>query len=123
MRLLCMVSALVFVASVVSAYDIITVPTADQLREGEIELAYYYAFLKYDDPNPEFIQVLTLYVGVTDRLELDAHMYAVNDNETSVFPIGNVKLLSEAEHGADLVFGCKNMIPKNAKSSHKNRFY
>ena len=109
MRLPCLVSALLFAASVVSAYDVITVPTANQLKQGEIELAYYYAFLRKNDPEPEFMQIQTLYVGLTDRLELDAHRYAIDNDETSIILIGNVKLLSEGKHGADVVFGCKNM--------------
>jgi hypothetical protein len=109
MRLFCLVAALVFAASVVSAYDIITVPTANLLKQGEIELAYYHAFLRGDNPKPEFMHVETLYVGVTDRLELDAHSYAIDNNDTSVIVIGNVKLLSESKDGADVVFGCKNM--------------
>lgn len=109
MRLLCLVSILAFAASVVSAYDVITVPTANQLKKGEIELAYYYAFLRYNDPKPEFMQIQTLYVGITDRFELDTHMYAVDSNRTSVILIGNVKLLSEKDNWADVVVGCKNM--------------
>ena len=109
MRVLCLVSVLAFVASVVSAHDVITVPTANQLKQGEIELAYYYAFLRNNDPKPEFMQIQTLYVGITDRLELDTHMYGIDSNRTSMILIGNVKLLSEDKYGADVVVGCKNM--------------
>jgi hypothetical protein len=109
MRLFCLVSALVLATSVVSAYDVLTVPTANQFKQGEIELAYYHAFLRTDDPEPEFMHVETLYVGVTDRLELDAHRYAIDNNETSIILIGNVKLFSESKDGADVVLGCKNM--------------
>ncbi len=71
------------------AGDIVTVPTANQVKAGEADVAVYYLGLDQDSlvdavrpPNvPEdidFVRAQTLYVGLTDRIELDAHRYDVD---------------------------------------------
>ena len=76
---------LAFAAGMAVAGDIVTVPTANQVKAGEVDLAVYYLGLD-NDSLPEFIQPLdigfvraqTAYIGVTDKLEIDAHRYDVD---------------------------------------------
>ena len=76
---------LAFAAGMAVAGDIVTVPTANQVKAGEVDLAVYYLGLD-NDSLPEFIQPLdigfvraqTAYIGVTDKLELDIHRYDVD---------------------------------------------
>lgn len=79
------VLVLVLAAGVATAGDIVTVPTANQVKAGEVDLAMYYLGLD-NDSLPEAIQPLdigfvraqTLYVGITDKWELDVHRYDVD---------------------------------------------
>ena len=90
------------------ADDIVTMPTANQLKAGEVDAAVYY--IKLDNPSgaPQFIQYQTLYLGLTERFELDVHHATVDNNETSTVLVGSVKLLSESPTTPDLVFGVRN---------------
>ena len=67
------------------AGDIVTVPTANQLRAGEVDLAYYHIDVDKGSLVPalqgvgiDFVRAQTLYVGVTDRIEIDAHRYDID---------------------------------------------
>ena len=71
------------------AGDIVTVPTANQVKAGEADVAAYYIGLDQGSlvdairpPNVpeeiEFVRAQTLYVGLTDRIELDVHRYDVD---------------------------------------------
>jgi hypothetical protein len=67
------------------AGDIVTVPTANQVRAGEADVAIYYISVDNDSlvapVQPlgiDFVRAQTLYVGLTDRLELDVHRYDVD---------------------------------------------
>jgi len=62
------------------AADIVTVPTANQLKAGEMDVAAYYISVDQDsliEPlqglGIDFVRFQTLYVGLTDKVELDAH--------------------------------------------------
>ena len=50
-------------ATVAYAADIVTVPTANQLKQGEVDLAYYYIGLDFPEPMPQRVNVQTLYLG------------------------------------------------------------
>jgi hypothetical protein len=108
MRYLFFAVALLLTGSVL-ADDIVTMPTANQLRAREVDVAAYYLKLDFDSPAPEFVQYQTLYVGLTDRFELDAHRAAVDNNETSVILVGTIKLLSETLLTPNVVVGCRNI--------------
>jgi hypothetical protein len=76
---------LVLAAGVAMAGDIVTVPTANQVKAGEVDMAVYYLGLDngslpeaVQPLNIEFVRAQTLYVGVTDKLEIDAHRYDVD---------------------------------------------
>jgi hypothetical protein len=76
---------LVVAASVAMAGDIVTVPTANQVKAGEVDLAMYYLGLDNDslvEPiqplDIGFVRAQTAYIGVTDKLEIDVHRYDVD---------------------------------------------
>lgn len=84
------------------AADIVTVPTANQLKAGEADVAVYYIGVDDDslvDPLPlldiDFVRVQTLYVGLTDRVELDVHRYDVD--ELGVNSIFNATYMLQSE--------------------------
>ncbi len=67
-------------AGAVMAADIVTVPTANQVKAGEVDLAVYYVDVDRDSLIPpirplgiDYVRFQTIYVGVTDKLEIDAH--------------------------------------------------
>jgi hypothetical protein len=56
------------------------VPTANQLKAGEVDVAVYYISVDQGSLIPplqpmdvDYVRFQTLYVGVTDKVELDAH--------------------------------------------------
>lgn len=90
------------VASAALAGDIVTVPTANQLKAGEVDLAHYY--IGVDDGSLieglrgagiDYVRAQTLYVGLTDKIEIDAHRYDVN--EAGVETIWNSTVVIQEE--------------------------
>lgn len=76
---------LALAAGTALAGDIVTVPTANQMRAGEVDAAIYYISVDEDSliapVRPlgiDFVRCQTLYVGLTDKIELDAHRYDVD---------------------------------------------
>jgi len=72
-------------AGAVLAGDIVTVPTANQVKAGEVDLATYYIAVDEDSLIPalrgrdiDYVRAQTLYAGLTDKLELDVHRYDVD---------------------------------------------
>ncbi len=108
MRYLSVVVVLLCLCGGAFADDIVTMPTANQLKAGEVDVAAYYLSLDFPEPMPQNVQYQTLYVGLTDRFELDLHRADVDNDETSVVLVGSVKLLSEGLTTPDLVFGVRN---------------
>ncbi len=109
MKYLFLVILVLFVASCAFADDIVTMPTANQLKAGELDTAAYYLSLDNPAGAPQFVQIQTLYYGLTDKLELDIHRSAVDKNETGTIVVGSYKLLSESPTTPDLVVGCRNI--------------
>ena len=75
------------------AGDIVTVPTANQVKAGEIDVADYYIFVDsdslvspLDQMDIEFVRAQTLYVGLTDKVEVDVHRYDA-DNPAGIPPL------------------------------------
>jgi hypothetical protein len=73
------------VAAAALAGDIVTVPTANQLKAGEADVAVYYiavdneALIRPLRPiGIGFVRAQTLYVGLTDQVEVDVHRYDVD---------------------------------------------
>jgi hypothetical protein len=90
------------------ADDIVTMPTANQLKKGEVDVAAYYLWLSLPDGAPQFVQYQTLYLGLTDRIELDVHRAYVDTDKTSYVLVGSYKALAEGPTTPDLVFGVRN---------------
>ncbi|MCX6360927.1 MAG: hypothetical protein NT029_14035 [Armatimonadetes bacterium] len=91
------------------ADDIVTMPTANQLKAREFDAAVYYISLSMPAGAPQYVQYQTLYLGLTDRLELDLHRAAVDNDAKSVVVVGQYKLLSEGPDTPDLVVGVRNL--------------
>jgi len=67
------------------AADIVTLPTANQLKAGEVDLATYYIavdngglIVPLRSLGIDSIRVQTIYAGLTDKIELDIHRYDVD---------------------------------------------
>jgi hypothetical protein len=94
------------------AADIVSMPTANQMKAGEVDTAGYYFFLDFDKPMPQFVRVETLYVGLTDKLELDLHRYDLDRVAPATLCIASYKLLSENQKQPDLVIGAKDIADR-----------
>lgn len=128
MRYLFMLIALFLISGCAVADDIVTMPTANQLKAGEVDIAAYYLGLDTPQGAPQFIQYQTLYVGLTDRIELDFHRANVDTDRASTVAVGSFKLLSESQTMPDLVVGCRNLGGTSttngpAKDKSKDRSY
>lgn len=110
MRYLLAVIVLALAGSCCVADDIVTMPTANQLKAGEVDVAAYYLGLDMPVGAPQSVNYMTLYVGITDRLEIDAHRADVDKDETSTVVVASYKLLSETPTAPDLVVGVRNLF-------------
>jgi len=113
-------------AGVAMAGDIVTVPTANQVKAGEIDVAAYYIFVDKDSLVPQLrppalaaevhsVRAQTIYCGLTDKLELDIHRYDA-DNAAGIPPLAvhtifNVTALvrEEDESGPNVVLGVRDL--------------
>jgi hypothetical protein len=109
MRLFIALIALLALAGCAIADDIVTMPTANQLKAGEVDAAIYYLGLNLPAGAPQQVNYQTLYVGITNRLELDVHHADVDKDETSTVLVGSLKLFSETKTMPDVVVGCRNI--------------
>ncbi len=110
MRIVFLAVALALILSCCAlADDIVTMPTANQLKMGEMDVAAYYLNLSFPKPAPQFVQYQTIYVGLTNRIELDIHRAAIDNDETSTLLVGSFKLMSETLVTPDVVVGCRNI--------------
>jgi len=103
-------AVLIAVCSVAYAADIVTVPTANQLRAGEIDVAYYHLGLDLAPPAPQSLEAQTLYFGLTDQIELDVHRYDPDGDRESVLVNASFCLMRETETMPDLVIGGRNLL-------------
>ncbi|NIM05308.1 MAG: hypothetical protein GTO55_04285 [Armatimonadetes bacterium] len=99
-------------ASAAFAADIVTCPTANQLKAGEVDVAGYYIFLDFPEPMLQYVRVQTLYVGVTDRLELDLHRYDLDRIAPETLWIASYKVHSEDAKMPDVVVGAKDLADR-----------
>lgn len=98
-----------FLGAAAIADDIVTMPTANQLKAREVDIAAYYLDLSMPSGAPQFVYYQTLYVGLTDRIELDIHRAKVNRDEDSVVLVGSIKLVNEGPDTPDVVIGLRNI--------------
>ncbi len=112
-------------AGVAMAGDIVTVPTANQVMAGEIDVADYYIFVDNDalveaiQPlDIDFVRVQTFYMGLTDELEIDVHRYDVD--VLGVESIYNVTylVLKEDMKRPNVVIGGRDLTREYDKASY-----
>jgi hypothetical protein len=112
-------------AAAAPAADIVTVPTANQLRAGEIDLAGYYIFVD-NDALVDAIQPLdigsvraqTFYMGLTDEVELDIHRYDVDKvGKDSIYNL-NVLVLKEDAKRPNVVIGGRDLTNEYGHASY-----
>ncbi len=112
-------------AGVASAGDIVTVPTANQVKAGEIDLAGYYIFVD-NDALVDAIQPLdigsvraqTFYMGLTDEVELDIHRYDVDKvGKDSIYNL-SVLLLKEDAKRPNLIIGGRDLTKVYGHASY-----
>jgi hypothetical protein len=110
MRAGILIGTLVLGALAALAADIVTMPTANQLKQGQVELADYYLDLSYPGvpTAPRFVHYQTAYVGLTNYLELDVHHAIVDRDANSTVLVASAKLLSESPTQPDVVVGVRN---------------
>lgn len=107
------------------AGDIVTVPTANQLAAGEVDFALYY--ISVDNGSLiaplrpmgiDAVRVQTIYVGVTDKVEVDAHRYDVD--ELGVATIWNATVVLQAEdmERPEVVLGGRDLSREYGKASY-----
>jgi hypothetical protein len=108
-----LIAILILVLLATAAYgaDIVTCPTANQLKAGQVDVAYYYLGLDNPDPQPQSLQAQTVYVGITDKLELDAHRYdpQASRDRTATILNATYLLVSETAKLPNVVFGGRNL--------------
>jgi hypothetical protein len=107
------------------AADIVTVPTANQLQAGEIDAAIYYISVDRGSLIPplqpldiDFVRVQTLYLGVTDEVELDVHRYDVDVAGSDTIFNATVVLQHEDLNRPGLVIGGRDLSREYGHASY-----
>lgn len=107
------------------AADIVTVPTANQLQASEVDVALYHirvsrsALIAPLRPlGIRYVRAQTLYIGVTDQVELDVHRYDVDKLGTET--IINATVLVQAEDGERpaIVVGGRDLTRQYDRASY-----
>jgi len=98
------------------AGDIVTVPTANQVKAGEIDVADYYIFVDQDaliDPlqplDIDFVRVQTFYMGLTDEVEVDVHRYDVDVAGVNTIFNATYLVLKEDMERPNVVLGGRDL--------------
>lgn len=106
-------TVLLILAAATAAYcgDIVTVPTANQLKAGEVDVAYYYLGLDLQTGAPSSLQAQTVYIGLTDRIEIDLHRYDPEKNldKTSTIINASFLVMEETALTPAIVVGGRNL--------------
>jgi hypothetical protein len=104
------------VANAAPAADIVTVPTANQLKAGEIDLAGYHIFVDNDalvdaiqPVGIDSVRAQTMYMGLTDEVELDVHRYDVDKVGTDSIYNLTVVVLKENAKRPNVVVGGRDL--------------
>jgi hypothetical protein len=107
------------------AGDIVTVPTANQLKAGESDVALYYIGVDRDSLiaplqklDIDSVRAQTLYVGITDQVEVDAHRYDVDTLGTNT--IWNSTIMVQPETGSHpiVVVGGRDLSRRYGHASY-----
>lgn len=108
--LLCLTVSAAFAA------DIVTVPTANQLKAGEVDVAAYH--LELDDLGlMDCVRAQTLYAGLTDRVELDVHRYDVDELGVATIVNATYLALVEDEKNPNVVVGVRDLTSEYDRAS------
>ena len=93
------------------AGDIVTMQTANQMGPGEVDVAQYYITFDYPPGLPEHAALTTMYVGVTDRIELDVWYIDADEGFANVTVLNATGLLLSERKGdcADVVVGVRDI--------------
>ena len=107
------------------AADIVTVPTAHQLQAGEMDVAVYYVSVDRGSLIPplrpldiDFVRIQTLYVGLTDEVELDVHRYDVDVAGSDTIFNATVVLQREDLNRPGLVLGVRDLSREYGHASY-----
>ncbi len=98
---------LALAAGVAMAGDIVTVPTANQVKAGEVDLAAYYIFL-HNQPI-DFVRAQTMYVGITDKVELDVQRFDVEMMGAETLANATVLVQAETPKKPAVVIGADDL--------------
>ncbi|MBI2843773.1 MAG: hypothetical protein HYX78_10270 [Armatimonadetes bacterium] len=111
MKAIVIIVAVLLAAGAAYSGDIVTVPTANQLKAGEIDVAYYYLGLDMPVGLPSSLQAQTVYIGLTDRIELDVHRYDPEKalDKTSTIVNASLLILGETAVTPAIVIGGRNI--------------
>jgi hypothetical protein len=105
--------ALALTAGVVSssrAADIVTMPTANTLKAGQVQVAYYHLWLDYRAVGaPEHLGLGTIYYGATDRLQLDAWVTRPGRGSGSLVLNPSFVLVKESSSAPNIVVGAQDV--------------
>jgi len=113
---------LCFTVTAAFAADIVTVPTANQLKAGEIDLAAYH--IELDNFGPvDCVRAQTIYAGLNDKIELDVHRYDVDlpaEAGPGVATIFNATYLvvTEGAEKPNVVLGVRDMTSEYGHASY-----
>lgn len=125
LKLLTAVALLAGLTTAALADDIVTMPTANQLKAGEVDVAGYYLGLDLPKGAPQSALYQTLYLGLTNRFELDLHHADVSGDKSSIVSVLSYKVISENATQPDLVLGVRNLTGETTTNNplikHRSR--
>jgi len=121
---------LVLAVTAATAADIVTVPTANQLRAGEVDVAHYWIGTDLPAGAPTQLNFNTLYVGLTDKIEIDAHEVkligggpgAESWGSTTIWN-ATVLLLKEDQRNPNVVIGGRNLEGTSGPTGFKASWF
>ena len=98
------------------AGDIVTVPTANQVGAGEIDVAAYYIVVEDGSLIPplrgmgiDFVRAQTVYMGLTDEVEVDAHRYDIDGVAADTIWNATVVVNKETQKSPIVVLGGRDL--------------
>lgn len=110
--------AALLAASAARAADIVTLPTANQTRAKDLELAYYRFDLDYPPGAPTSLGIGTAYLGVTDWLEIDAWWLDPNKGGDKVQINPSILLMRESLVRPSIVIGAQDITSTFGQPSY-----
>lgn len=96
--------------SAAPAADIVTLPTANQLKAGQVEAAYYRLDLDYPPGAPTNMGLATLYYGFSNRFEVDAWWIDPNKGGDEIVINPSYLLVQESSNKPSLVVGAQDLF-------------